>query len=116
MLAIAIATNAPTVTSRKRNASASLRNGFNMRALDDVDRRVDDDPHHVDEVPVDPRDLNPVVVLGRVVTAEGARGGEAEQRQADEDVRAVQAGQAEERRRERVVAGSKADPCVLGDL
>ena len=33
------------------------------RASQDVDRDVDDDPHHVDEVPVDPAHLDPVVVL-----------------------------------------------------
>ena len=39
---------------------------------EDVDRRVDDDPHHVDEVPVDARHLDAAVLLGRVVAAEGA--------------------------------------------
>ena len=33
-------------------------------ALDDVDREVDDDPHHVDEVPVDARHLHAAVGLG----------------------------------------------------
>ena len=35
--------------------------------LEHVDRDVDDDPHHVDEVPVDPADLEPVVFLGAEV-------------------------------------------------
>ena len=36
-------------------------------------RREDDDPHHVDEeVPVDPADLDAVVVLGGEVATEGA--------------------------------------------
>src|SRR5207344_2105006 len=39
---------------------------------DQVDHRVHDDPHYVDEVPVDPGKLDPVVVLWRVVAAEAA--------------------------------------------
>jgi hypothetical protein len=35
-----------------------------LPASDQVDGRVDDDPHHVDEVPVDPGQLDPVVMLG----------------------------------------------------
>ena len=41
---------------------------------------------------------------------------EREERQADEDVRAVQARQPEEGRRERVVAGPEADPRVFARL
>ena len=41
--------------------------------LEEVDGHVHDDPHHVDEVPVDAADLDAVVVLGREV-ARGTRG------------------------------------------
>ena len=42
-----------------------------------------DDPHDVDEVPVDPRHLDAAVLLGRVVAAEGADGDDQQQDQAD---------------------------------
>src|SRR4051794_6408104 len=68
--AIARAT-APTYTN-SRNASASERNGLsNGRPLEDVDRHEDDDPHDVDEVPVDPRHLDAAVLVGREVAPEG---------------------------------------------
>ena len=75
--------------------------GFSSRCKD-VDGDEDDDPHHVDEVPVDARHLDAEVVLrlGAEVAAEGADRGEAEQQQADEDVGAVQAGEAVEDRAE----------------
>src|SRR4051812_12699498 len=114
-LATTIAAAAPTLTSRNRYASASLRRGF-CTALEDVHRRVDHDPHHVDEVPVDPRDLHSVVGVGRVVAPERADGREEEQRQPDEDVRAVEAGQREEDRAEGAVVRREADPGVLADL
>src|SRR5665811_514062 len=88
------------------------------RLLEDVDGGVDDEPHHVYEVPVDARDLDAEVVLGLgpEVAAEGADRGEAEQGEADEDVGAVQAGEAEEDRAEGEVAGAEADVRVLVDL
>ena len=81
-----------------------------------VDRRVHDDPHHVDEVPVDAGKLDAVVVLGRVVAAEAADDHHQQQAQPDGDVRPVQAGEAEEHGRERAVAGVEADVQVLDDL
>src|SRR5215213_7878151 len=68
--------------------------------LEDVDRREDDDPHHVDEVPVDARHLDTEVVLRLrpEVSAPGADVGEAEQHESYEDVGAVQAGEAVEDR------------------
>src|SRR5919202_4732726 len=96
-----------------RNASASLRNGLITVPSDDVDRRVDHDPHYVHEVPVDPSDLDAVVVLGREMAAEGADRHEEQDRQADEDVRAVEAGQAEEDRPERLVVRREAHARVL---
>src|SRR5947208_16784947 len=69
---------AATNQIRQPNASASERNGFGgcltgavrRPNSDHVDGRVDDHPHDVDEVPVDPRHLHALVVLGRVVAAE----------------------------------------------
>ena len=48
--------------------------------LEDVDGGVDDQPHDVDEVPVDARDLHPEVILGGgpEVAAEGSDGREAD--------------------------------------
>jgi len=45
-------------------------------------------------VPVDARDLDALVLLRREVPPEGPDRGEAEQRQAHEDVAAVEAGEA----------------------
>src|SRR4029079_19126080 len=70
-------------------------------ALEDEDGRVDDDPHDVDEVPVDARDLDAEMLLLRVMAAERPDRREGEQRQPDEDVGAVQAGEADENRTER---------------
>ncbi|HEV2884301.1 MAG TPA: hypothetical protein VGW36_05550, partial [Pyrinomonadaceae bacterium] len=81
-----------------------------------VDRRVHDDPHYVDEVPVDSGDLDTVVVLRGVVPAKGAHGREREQRQPDEHVRAVQPGEPEEDGRERAFVEGEADPRVLDHL
>src|SRR3954467_3741964 len=104
---------------RKRNASASLRSGLRMPLAypksEDVDRREHDDPHHVDEMPVDPADLDAVVVLGGEVPAEGADRHEQEDREADEDVGSVQAGEAEEDRREGAVLRREAGAQVLVD-
>src|SRR3954447_6621555 len=99
---------------RNMNASASLRSG--LITSEEGDRRVHDDPHYVDEVPVDPADLDAVVVLGREVAAESSDGHEQEDRQADEDVRAVQARQAVEDRPERAVVRREADAGVLARL
>src|SRR5438132_9466780 len=104
MNAAPMITAAPTITTpRNRYASASLRSGLRIsghltRSSEDVDRREDDDPHHVDEVPVDPADLDAVMVLRGEVPAEGADRHEEQDREADEHVAAVQAGEAEEDR------------------
>src|SRR5881398_3045866 len=49
---IAVATRKTATTHRRtRNIAASSRSGSSGRIrLEDVDREVDDDPHHVDEV------------------------------------------------------------------
>src|SRR4051812_38207771 len=83
---------------------------------DDVDGKEHEDPHHVDEVPVDPADLDSVVMVGREVPAEGADRHEEQDCEPDEDVAAVQARQAEEDRREGAVAGVEADAQVLRHL
>src|SRR6185503_18622001 len=75
----ATTTAAPISTyTKKRKASASERSGLSTgtgaSGLDDVDRGVDDDPHHVHEVPVDARHLDPAVLLRRVVASERANG------------------------------------------
>src|SRR4029078_5553077 len=64
---------------------------------EDVDRDVHHNPHYVDEVPIDSSDLDSVVVLGSEVPSERTDGHDQEDRQADEDVETVKAGQAEER-------------------
>ena len=60
-------------------------------ASEDVDGQVHDDPHHVDEVPVDPADLDTVMVFRGEVPSERADRHEEQDREADEDVGAVQA-------------------------
>src|SRR5215203_4814499 len=78
--AITIAAKYPTVTRRKRYASASLLKGFiTMYSLQDVDGRVDHYPHYVHEVPVDPGDLDAPVRLRREVPSEGSDRREREQ-------------------------------------
>ncbi len=61
--------------------------------LQHVHGRVHDDPHDVDEVPVDPGDLHAPVRLGRVVAAKRAGRDKCEEAQPDEHVRAVEPGQ-----------------------
>src|SRR5690242_17515771 len=82
-----ITTRAATMRTRIRKAVAS------DSVLENVDRRVDDHPHDVDEVPVDPRHFHALVVLGRVVAAERADVDDRQRAQADEHVGAVQAGE-----------------------
>src|SRR5689334_8100151 len=73
-----------------------------MGLLDEVDEREDHDPHHVDEVPVQRRDIDNERVLG----SEPAAAINGEERQQPEHtnrhVRAVEARQREERRTEEV--------------
>src|SRR5947208_13507351 len=87
-------------------------------SLEDVDRREDDDPHDVDEVPVDARHLDAEVLLRlrAEVAAPGANVGEGQEDEADRDVGAVEAGQRVEDRREGVGAGAEAQVDVLVDL
>src|SRR6476659_5334290 len=104
----------PPVFTRPREKSSCLHN---VR-LEDVHSQENDDPHDVDEVPVDARHLDAEVVLGLgpEMAAEGADRGEAEQHQADEDVGAVQSREAVEDRAEGQVPGAEADVRVLVDL
>src|SRR6187549_3719523 len=102
-----------TITTPRKTACSERRSGS-----EDVDADVDDDPHHVYEVPVDAGHLDAEVVLRRraEVAAEGADRREGEQSEADEDVGAVQAGEAVEDRAEAEVAGAEADVDVLVEL
>src|SRR6266550_3375221 len=93
---------------RNLNASASLRNGLIMGS-EEVHGRVDHDPHYVHEVPVDPSDLDTVMVLRGEMAAEGADRHEQQDRETHENVRAVQACQAVEDRSKRAVVRSEAD-------
>ena len=67
------------VDDRQPDEPESLRLGAervphygNLPSLQDVDRDVHHDPHYVDEVPVDPADLDAVMVLGAEMAPEGA--------------------------------------------
>src|SRR6476646_4630923 len=90
--------------------------GISHQALEKIDGHVHDDPHYVDEVPIDPAQLDPVVVLGREMPAERADRHHEQDHQADEDVRSVEAGQAEERRGERGVPRVETEAAVLDEL
>src|SRR5262249_27470333 len=109
---------ATTTTTRTRSwkAPSSVVSGLRTWPSEDVDRRVDDDPHDVDEVPVDPGHLDAVVVLGREVPAERPDHDRQQQAQANEDVRAVQAGQPVEDRGLGRIRRREADVDVLVDL
>src|SRR3954469_5648564 len=112
-----IAIAAAMTYSRSWKASPSERSGFSTAGrLQDVHGQVHDDPHDVDEVPVDPRYLDAAVGVRREVAAEGADHDHQEKRESDEDVRAVEARQAVEDRRLREVARREADVDVLVDL
>src|SRR3954451_7536150 len=104
-----------TARSRKRNASSSDRSGPHTWS-EEVDRREDDHPHHVDEVPVDARHLDAAVLLGGEVPLERPHGHHREEREADEHVRAVETGQAVEDRHLRGVVRSNPEMDVLVDL
>src|SRR4029079_13574478 len=88
-----IARHTTKTCTMNRNISRSERRGFHTE-LEDVDRRVDDDPHDVDEMTVDPGYLDATVLFGREVPAERADVGEQQQDQAHGHVGAVQAGEA----------------------
>src|SRR5829696_6664196 len=105
----------------KLNASISVRSGFFTAppgSLENVDGDVDHDPHHVDEVPVDPRKLDAEmrVRLRPIMPADGANQSVEQQVQADEDMGAVQAREAVERRAERQIVRTEPEPCVLASL
>src|SRR5215211_757269 len=104
----------PTMTTHLKTAASLILIG----GLEDVNRDVDDDPHDVDEVPVDAWHLDAEVVLGfrAEVAAEGADRREREEHQADEDVGSVEAGEAVEDRAEGEVTGAEAEVHVLVDL
>src|SRR6476660_6345200 len=106
---------APNWRTGRRTQS---KGGWLERFLEDVDRREDDDPHDVHEVPVDARHLDAQVLLRllREVAAPGADVGEGQQDEADGHVRAVQAREAVEDRAEGVRVGREVEVGVLVDL
>src|SRR6266702_7196459 len=95
---------APVATSR-----FSVGSDLASERSHQVDGGVDHDPHYVHEVPIDPADLDAVMVLRGKVAAEGPDRHEEQDREADEDVRAMQARQAVEDRSEGAVVWSEAD-------
>src|SRR5262245_46960365 len=115
--ATTMSANAPIVISKNRKAASSLRKGLSTpTSLEEVDRRVHDDPHHVDKMPVDAGALDAVMVLRRVVTPNAPDDDHEQQAEADGDVRTVQPGEPEEDRSERSGAGVEADVQVLDHL
>src|ERR1035437_6941386 len=77
---------------------------------DEVDEREDEDPDEVDEVPEEARDLDEVRAVFEVLAAPHAEGGEEQVGDAREDVRAVEARDDVESRRE--VAGGQREALV----
>src|SRR4051812_30714169 len=116
----ATARNRASTAMTKLKASASVRTGFRIATslLDHVDRGVHHDPHYVHEVPVDPRDLDAQVIVGRrpVVAAYRADERDTEQGQSQEDVAPVQPCETEEGGSERQVVRAESDPRVLARL
>src|SRR5215203_3946521 len=114
----------PTITTHlKTAASLSFTTPETPRrrfaaASEDVDGDEHDDPHDVDEVPVDPWHLDPEMILrvGPEVAAEGTDRREREQHQTGEDVGSVEAGEAVEDRAEPEVPGAEAEVDVLVEL
>ena len=115
--AIAEPAATPKITTQRKTASSEIFPSSRADA-EDVDGGEDDEPHDVDEVPVDPGHLDAEMVLGvgPEVAAEGADRGEAEEHETDEDVGAVQAGEAVEDRAEGEIASAEADVGVLVEL
>src|SRR5579864_7169378 len=95
---------------------AAQRVEHEPEALEHVHGRVHDDPHDVDEVPIDPRHLHAQVMLRRVMPAEGADRDDRQRAEADEHVRAVEPGQRVEDGSLGGILRGKADVDVLVDL
>src|SRR5690242_14134792 len=62
------------------------------RLSDQVKEGVEEDPDEIDEVPVEPAELERGIPACREITARGAAGEPAEQPEADDDVERVQPG------------------------
>src|SRR5262245_43836005 len=82
--------------------AASLMTGSSL-LLDQIDQGEDRDPHDVDEVPVEPGDLHVEAVSGRQLAHERHHVQAREPDHAHRHVRAVEAGEHEERRAEQVL-------------
>src|SRR5512133_287657 len=80
--------------------SATLRSAIFAPLLDQVDEGEDEDPDEVDEVPVEPRELDRHVVLGRVGARAGLEPDDEQHRHADDDVDPMEAGDEEVERHE----------------
>src|SRR5205085_7933105 len=63
--------------------------------LDQVEKRIEEDPDQIDEVPVEPGELDPEVVVRAVVAVHGAVEDDAEHRHSHQHVQPVQAGHEE---------------------
>src|SRR5262249_35679719 len=98
------------------NATSAASKGTSSVLRDQVDRREDEDPHDVDEVPVQTGDLDAL----RIRLGQPALRGAAPQDQQPDDahrhVRAVQPGEREERRPEHVGRKGEALSVELGEL
>src|SRR6185503_9746144 len=80
---------------------------------ENVDDGEQQDPHDVDEVPVEAGHLEAEMLGRRVVTADRSQERDRQQRGTNQHVQAVQAGQREERRGERPVRGDEPERVVL---
>src|SRR4051794_27661440 len=83
---------------------------------DQIDRGEDEDPHDVDEVPVEPGDLHGLRLLARQPSLHRAAPDEQQPDDSHRDVRAMQPRQHEERRAEHVRAQMQALAVELGEL
>src|SRR4051794_2518798 len=79
-------------------ASVAVMAAMRPRLLDQVDDGEDQDPHHVDEVPVEADDLDRLGPGMRYPTSDGHGNGYQQHQDADGHVDTVEARQGEERR------------------
>src|SRR2546422_7321717 len=111
---IATRTNTPPTTRAFRGCLTRI-DRFLLRR-DDVEEREEADPDDVDEVPIDRRRLDRVMVTRRELPAHRPEEHDAQHDDAAEDVGPVEARQREERRPERAVRQPEAELAVVVDL
>src|SRR3989449_3375706 len=85
------ATVASVSTTSAANTATYTRTPLRAMASDQVEHGEEEDPHDVDEVPVEPGHLDRVVVLGRVVATPGEREDHAHHADADDEVQCMHA-------------------------